>query len=553
MRQEIEQLIAGICRDLFNLEIKVDLSRPDEQFGDYATNIALQLAGKLGKNPREIAESIQNSIDHTNIQSTTIAGPGFLNITLKDHAVVELVGTEIPTPLKGKVVVAEYSDPNPFKALHAGHLYTTIIGDAIASLLEKAGAKVRRVNFGGDVGLHVAKAMYAIVQSLGGEYPEKLETVDSNSRPEWVSERYVEGNQAYESDETAKQNIIEMNKKVYLMHEQNDHSSALAQIYWTCRQWSYDGFETLYKKLQVHSFDKYYPESETTPKGLELVKQGLEDGLFEKSDGAVVLKGEYHGLHTRVFLNSEGLPTYEAKDLGLAAEKWQAYQPDINIIITANDIVEYMRVVLAAVKHFYPAMAAATKHLTHGMIKLAGGAKMSSRKGNVLLANDVLEAAVKANRGLTGQDNFDAVLAAVKYAFLKQRSGSDIIYDANESVNLLGHSGPYLQYAHARARSILVKASKNPIKPDDLQPDERLLLRKIGEYQEVFEQAVQELLPSHICTYLYELAQIFNGFYEKNRVLDDEREPLRLWLVEHYADTLKNGLGLLNIPSPERM
>ena len=556
MQQKIEQIISNICRDLFNQDIDVELTRPDEQFGDYATNVSLRLANQLEQKPRQVAESIADKLKNKQgIKAVEVAGPGFINLTLTDDALNSLADQKPHQSLAGKVVVAEYSDPNPFKVLHAGHLYTTITGDAIAKLLETAGATVHRLNYGGDVGLHVGKTMWAILKILGGEHPHKLESVDASTRLEWLSERYVEGNEAYDDGE-AKTDIVELNKRVYQLHADSDHKSPFAQIYWSCRQWSYDGFDKLYSQLQISPFEKYLPESEVTPLGTKMVQKGLKDGVFEKSDGAVVFKGEEHGLHTRVFLNSEGLPTYEAKDLGLAAYKWQQYKFDINIIITANDIVEYMKVVLAALDNFYPDVAKRTKHFTHGIIKLPGGVKMSSRKGNILRAVDILGAAHEANKAATGQDNEQTILAAVKYAFLKNRIGGDIIYDPAESVALEGNSGPYLQYAHARARSILAKAKK----PDSSQhvtvsfeDGERSLVRKIGEYTEVVDRAVVELMPHHICTYLYELAQTFNRFYEQNRVIGDARESLRLQLVELYADTLKNGLELLNIPAPDRM
>lgn len=569
MRQEIEKAIASVCKDLFNADVGVELTRPHEQFGDYATNVALRLATQLNNppagGPREIAEAIKQAFHHADVISVEIAGPGFLNIKLSDQALLKLAENDPAKPLAGKTVLAEYSDPNPFKVLHAGHLYTTLVGDAIARLMEQAGATLHRVNFGGDVGLHVARAMWAIVQSLGGENPDKLNEIVAANRLKWISEQYVKGTEAHESGR-AKDEIIELNKRIYEIQEQKDHDSPLAQIYWTCRQWSYEGFDDLYEKLQVHKFDKYYPESETTAPGVKLVEEGLEKGIFAKSDGAVILNGEYHGLHTRVFMNSEGLPTYEAKDLGLAATKWEEYHPDINVIITGNDIVDYMHVVLVAVKSFYPEMAERTRHLTHGMIKLAGGQKMSSRKGNILLADDILEAASKANSELNGQDNMDTVLAAVKYAFLKNRVGGDIIYDPAESVVLEGNSGPYIQYAYVRARSILSKTNFHGQTVEKgaklvmalpekgvLTKDERSLLRKIGEFAEVVDRSVNEIMPHHICTYLYELAQIFNSFYEHNRVIDDDREVTRLALVELYADTLGKGLNILGITAPEHM
>jgi arginyl-tRNA synthetase len=237
--------------------------------------------------------------------------------------------------------------------------------------------------------------------------------------------------------------------------------------------------------------------------------------------------------------------------------KWRDYHFNKSVVITANDIVEYMKVVLKSIEQFAPELAERSAHLTHGNVKLAGGAKMSSRKGNVLLATDVLDAAAEANREVIGQDNEQTVLGAVKYAFLKQRMGSDIVYDPKESVSMDGNSGPYLQYAHARARSILAKAPggipKDSKHTSVLEAGERSLLLKISEYPEVVDKATAELMPHHVCTYLYELAQVFNRFYEHNRVIGDEHEAMRLQLVTQYADVLRDGLKLLGVTAPNKM
>jgi arginyl-tRNA synthetase len=256
-----------------------------------------------------------------------------------------------------------------------------------------------------------------------------------------------------------------------------------------------------------------------------------------------------------VFINSQGLPTYEAKDVGLIMQKWQDYHFDSSVIITGNDIVEYMKVVQKSIEQFEPELTKRSIHLTHGNLKLVGGKKMSSRKGNVLLALDVIEAARAATQELMGNDNETTVLGAIKYAFLKQRIGGDIIYNSKESVSLEGNSGPYLQYAHARARGILRKSEVRPIALANmtLQTLERPLAQKLGEYSEVVEHAQKELLPHYICTYLYELAQEFNRFYEKNQVVGSDREPERVTLVNRYASTLKSGLAILGIEAPEQM
>lgn len=554
--QEIAQAISAIVKELFGIDTDVELTRPDEQFGDYATNVALQLAQTLDKKPRDIAEQIVAGLNHESIVKTEVAGPGFINITLSDSALQQLIDATPAKSLEGQVIVAEYSDPNPFKVLHAGHLYTTLVGDAVANLLVVAGADVKRVNFGGDVGLHVAKAMWGILQAVGNEEPETfLSKIDERLRPNWVSERYVEGNTAYEENEAAKAEITSINQQVYDVQAQEDHNSNFAKIYWTCRQWSYDGFEKLYADLGVHGFDKYYPESDTTPMGLQSVEELLNKGVLEKSDGAVVYKGEKDGLHTRVFLNSNGLPTYEAKDLGLARRKWEDYHFDKSIMITANDIQQYMKVILKVVSFIDPNISERSSHITHGVVKLAGGQKMSSRKGNVLLAGDVLTAATDANKATTGKEDMSVVLGAVKYAFLKNRIGGDVIYDPKESVSLEGNSGPYLQYAHARAKSILRKAGSTSESAIviNYEPGERSLARKLGEYAETIDKAATELMPHLVCTYLYELAQTFNRFYENNKVIGDARENERLSLVTSYANTLKNVLNLIGIQAPEQM
>lgn len=556
MQAQIAEDISRAVDGLFGIKLQPELTRPDEQFGDFSTNAALQVAGQLGRPPREVAGELAAELGSRlgdKAAEVSVAGPGFINLRLSDQALLKLAAASPADHLNGQTIVIEYSDPNPFKILHAGHLYTSVVGDAIANLLETAGGEVHRVNFGGDVGLHVGKTMWAILKELGGENPGRLADIAEDQRSEWLAAAYIAGTKAYEEEPAAKAAIIELNKRVYQLHADGDRQSPFAQIYWTTRQWSYDYFDEFYRRIGSR-FEKYYPESETAEIGLETVKKQIGK-TFEESDGAVVFRGEKHGLHTRVFINSEGLPTYETKDVGLIMAKKRDYNFDKSVVITGNEQEQYMAVVLKAIEQFAPELARASTHLTHGIVKLKGGVKMSSRKGNILRAADVLDAAADANRQLVGNDDERVVLGAVKYAFLKVRTGGDIIYDPAESVSLQGNSGPYLQYAHARARSILAKAgAAEPIPAGaELEPAERSLVRKLGEYAEVVEQASRELTPHQICAYLYELAQIFNRFYEHNRVIGDPRQAIRLTLVGTYADVLKHGLRLLNIPAPERL
>jgi arginyl-tRNA synthetase len=557
MKDQLQAAVEQAVNDAFGVRQSVYFSRPDEQFGEYATSVALQLAKQVGKSPREIADILAAKISEnlaTEVQAVSVAGPGFINIRLTDQALVAAMHSPAAQPLAGKRVLVEYSDPNPFKPLHAGHLYTTLVGDTIARLVQHAGAETIRLNYGGDVGLHVGKSLWAILRALGGENVDTLTTVPEADRPSWLGERYIEGNNAYEDDETAKAEIIAVNKRVYELHANGDHSSPFAQIYYTTRQWSYDYFAVLYEQLQVIPFDRYIPESEVTPLGLQTVEAQRATGVFKDSGGAVVFEGEPYGLHTRVFINSAGLPTYETKDVGLSLTKWQDYHFDESIIITASEQAQYMQVVIKAIEQFAPEPAQRTRHLTHGVVKLQGGIKMSSRTGNVVTALEILAAARRAGADTNTNPSEDTILAAVKYAFAKSRVGGDIVYDPEESIALEGNSGPYLQYAHARARSIIQKSQNNDtVEITELTDGERALVRKIGTYNEAVDLATNERMPHHVCTYLYELAQTFNRFYENNRVIDDEREALRLQLVKQYADVLQQGLGLLGITAPDKM
>ncbi len=541
--------IKDVVKQLFDVDVTPEVTPAPKNTGaDFSSNVAMKLAGMLKQNPRQVAEQIAAELDGVN---TEIAGPGFLNFSLSDEyfakKVDELVNnfeqSVASDDYAGKTVICEFSDPNPFKVLHVGHLYTSIVGDSIARLFEYAGAKVVRANFGGDVGLHVGKTMWALLKS-----GEKDFTIED------IAAKYVEGTRAYEEDEVAQQEIVEINKQVYQIAENNLHNSELAEVYWKGRELSYQYFEDFYHRIGV-KFDKYYPESTVAGRGLTEVKKGLEQGVYEMSDGAVVYRGdEKLGLHTRVFINKEGLPTYEAKDVGLIYTKWDDYRFDKSVVITGNDIIDYMKIVLASVGEMNPELPARTTHLTHGQVKLAGSVKMSSRKGNFLKAVDVLNLISDELKNEYNSEDEKIVLGATKYAFLKYKMGGDIIFEPQESVKMTGNSGPYLLYATLRAKKVLEKVTnKNGEWPASLAEPEKNLVKKIVQYREVLAEAVNEMAPHKICAYLYELAQEFSRFYENCPVVGSEFEGSRAKITLAYAKTMLHGLNILDIEVPEEM
>ena len=504
----MEEKLAKIIQELYGVAVTPAVTRPDSQFGDYATNVALQLAKSVGKNPREIASEIADTLRETgDYAKVEVAGPGFINITLSSEALLAVIREE-PRPVNaGRNIVLEYSCPNAFKELHTGHLYQTIFGDILARLLLVSGARVNRTSFGGDVGLHVAKCLWGMREALGGEHPEKLSEVDSDAfmRSRWISSCYVAGAKAYEEGEATKAEIDELNKTIYGFHSADDHESPLASIYWETRQWSFDYFDAFYKTIDVADL-RYYPESTTAPTGLEVVREQLAKGNLKESDGAVVFEGdESKHLHTRVFITSKGLPTYETKDIGVIWQEKADYNFDHRYLITGNDQIEYMRVVFAAAETFRPELAGTMTHLANGTVKFADGKKMSSRLGNVTRAVDVIDIVREKVRALVDDESLvePVTLGAIKYVFAKYRLGGDIAFDVEETVSLQGNSGPYLQYAHARARRILEKTTAVFAYPADVRDEDRALVRKLGEYHEVVDRAASLLEPHHICTYLF--------------------------------------------------
>lgn len=534
MVQGIKETLKAAVKELFDVDVEPELTRPEERFGDYASNIAMQLAGQLSKNPREIAEALTRKlVDSGQFEKVEVAGAGFINITLKNSSLIEALqnSTQLPKTLEGQEILVEFGDPNPFKEMHIGHLYSYIAGDSISKLLEASGATVRRLSYHGDVGLHVAKAIWGMQHQPTGQE---------------LGVYYAAGANAYEDNPEAKEQIEQINEHIYKKDDEQING-----LYEQGRQASFEYFDKILGELGVKN-DRRYLESESASTGIEFVRQHTGN-VFKESDGAVIYDGEKVGLHTRVFITSKGLPTYEAKDLGLAELKNRDYPNAArSIIITAHEQSEYFKVMLTALAEFDEALAGKTTHLAHGFLSLSTG-KMSSRTGEVYSAESLLRDVEGESKKLYPNSSADTYLAAVKYGFLKHRLGSDIVYDVAESVSLEGNSGPYLQYAHARARSILSKAQISQEKLTDLDSSERSLARKISEYPEVIEKATAELMPHHVANYLYELAQSFNRFYESSRVIGDTRELNRLQLIKTYADVLKNGLGLLNIVAPEHV
>ncbi len=548
----------GISDASFAVEYPSDLSH-----GDFAVNAAMVVAKRIGKNPRELADELAETIKKelgSDAISVSVAGPGFINITLSVSVVSKQMSCVFSEDVKwgsnstrlGERVIVEYGNPNPFKEMHVGHLMGAIIGESISRLIENSGATVARDTFGGDVGPQVAKAIWGL-RSVG------ITEVSNSSE---IGKAYTHGSNSYNESAKAKEEIDKLNVEIYNVVAKQDSPEELSvderrlfDEWRTGRAVSMEAFERLYKIIGTR-FDYTFFDSDTTSIGMDVVKDGLKKGIFEESDGAVVYRGEKVGLHTLVFITSKGTPTYETKDIGLAFLKEERYPSDKSIIITANEQVGHFKVVLAALSEIAPLLAKKTIHTPHGFLRLTTG-KMSSRKGTVITASKLLESVVD----IAKQKNTDSVIAeqvsvaAVKYMSLRQSPGTDIIFNPEKSMSLDGDSGPYLQYALVRAQSILRKAEESGsiILARDTPDTPYEIARLIVRFPDIASHAEELMAPNILTTYLTELAGAWNSFYAQERIVGGECEAYKIVIAKAFSVTMENGLALLGIPTPQKM
>jgi arginyl-tRNA synthetase len=521
MRERIEATVRAVVGD-----VPFVVERPRAlEHGDYSTNAAL--VGKLD------AQELADKLHIEGVEKVVVAGK-FINFYLSREALIPQE-QKIPQLYVGKTVMAEYTDPNPFKEFHIGHLMSNAIGESIARLFEAAGAKVSRANYQGDVGVHVAKAIWA-----------KLQQPDMG----W-GEAYVHGNNEYESH---KEEIDSLNKVIY---EKSDPK--ISTLYDTGRAESLAHFEEIYAKLGT-TFDYYFFESEVGPIGLKLVQDHPE--VFEQSEGATIFKGENVGLHTRVFINSKGLPTYEAKELGLVEAKKTKGNFDISLTVTANEIQGYFKVVRAAAEKIFPDLEGKMQVRFHGFLKLTTG-KMSSRLGNVITGESLInDLSAAAKEKMEGRELKDATktaeqvaVGAIKYAVLKQGSGKDIIFDPEKSLSLEGDSGPYLQYSLVRAVSLLRNAKEAGVEAgtQDMPEAATTLERVLVHYADAVARAAKEMEPHYLTTYVTELAGAFNSWYASERIIGGSHQHYGVHVAAVVEKVLRDGLTTLGIPVPEEM
>lgn len=612
IKKELEKELSKIVKETLGLnKLEITLEHPaNESFGDFTTNVALKVSKELKQSPAQIAgkliETFKNSeeLKRLGVEKIEPAGPGFINFFLSTLALaketVDILGKKDRYGqgnfLSGQKLMVEFAHPNTHKQFHVGHLRNISLGESLVRLLESAGAKVVRVNYQGDVGLHVAKALWGILNSKFKDQSSKLEMAPIPERIEFLGKCYVEGHTAYEGEH--KVEVVDLNKKIYAKDPQ------IMPLWQKTRAWSLEYFDWLYQRLTTH-YDRLFFESEVAEPGAQMAKEALKRGILKKSEGAVIFDGTPVGLDKRVFLNSEGLPTYEAKELGLAQLEFSEFgQLDRLIHVVGPEQQSFFKVTFKVEELLDPAKYEGKQyHYVYGYVQLKDG-KMSSRKGNVVTAVSVIEDAKVQARQLSNLGNLSdlgdlekdeiaekVAVGAVKYSLLRADAKNDIAFDLKESIALEGNSGPYLQYTYARAQSVLRKSQELRVKnqgkylgdldsefvihDSTLVREELALLRTLYKFPEVVESAALNYSPHLVANFLFDLAQKFNLFYNNVKILDENQEAritnqgettgdhdssfiihdsgFRLALTVATAQVIKNGLFLLGIEAPERM
>lgn len=588
IEQKIKKLVAQALssKDFsFNEEDIIVEIPADIAHGHYSTNIAMRLASRLERNPLEIAQDIVGALEEDSaIAKAEAVKPGFINFFLSNRYLLTQISKiangkgdylNLDTK-KGKKIIIEYTDANPFKEFHIGHLYTNSVGESFARLQEAIGAQVKRANYQGDIGLHVAKTLWGLEEKLREEEIsfEVLEQASLKERVRFLGEAYALGAEYYDDlkDKMVQREIDDINYYIFSLVSKVEPRESfkkyeemnLSEKYKKGRQWCLDYFETIYERLGT-TFDYYFFESEVGQSGLEIVMKNVGN-IFEEDDGSIIYRGdEKENLHTRVFVNKQGVPTYEAKEIGLAFRKGELVDYDESIVITGNEQAGYFKVVLDALSKLNKDLSEKTIHVPHGMVKLPGKAKMSSRKGEIIRGDDLLDLVkervieIMEESEQVEEDNIFEVsekiaIGAVKYAFLKVSVGKDIIFDIEKSISFDGNTGPYLMYVYSRCNSILKEADfENAagvcIESCMENPPVKELSVWISRYEKQLLDSSINYSPSILTQYLFSLGQAFNSFYQEVRVLDspDEEREILLTLIKAAMVVMQDGLDKLGI------
>ena len=602
IEKDICTAVKAAIKELYGQDVpEIQLQKTRSEFEGHLTLVVFPYLKLSRKKPEETAKEIGDYLlSHTTVVSSFNVVKGFLNLTIAPSAWIALLNSihtdehfgEKTATDSSPLVMIEYSSPNTNKPLHLGHVRNNLLGWSLAQIMAANGNKVVKTNIVNDRGIHICKSMLAWQKWGNGETPESsgkkgdhligdyYVAFDKHYREEvkTLTQQFVaEGMDPEAAEKRAKEEspLIKEAHDMLVKWEQGDRE--IRALWEKMNAWVYAGFDETYRALGV-SFDKIYYESQTYLEGKAKVEEGLEKGLFyRKEDNSVWADLSGDGLDQKLLLRSDGTSVYMTQDIGTAAMRFRDYPIDKMIYVVGNEQNYHFQVLSILLDRLGFKWGKELVHFSYGMVELPNG-KMKSREGTVVDADDLIATMIadaasmsedKVNKlqDISDEEKADIArivgMGALKYFILKVDARKNMLFNPEESIDFNGNTGPFIQYTHARIRSILRKAEAAGTNlPEALEPDmpvnekETTLIQKLSEYAAAVEQAGKDYSPSGIANYCYELTKEFNQFYHDFSILNAESEAektVRLVLAANVAKVLRNGMRLLGIEVPERM
>ncbi|KLT65345.1 arginine--tRNA ligase [Pedobacter sp. BMA] len=577
--------------ELYNEEVAesvINIQETRKEFEGQATIVVFPFTKISKKSPEQTATEIGEYLV-TNVENITGFNvvKGFLNLSIAESYFLKQFNEQVLSPdfgvypSNGKKVMVEYSSPNTNKPLHLGHVRNNLLGYSVSELLKAYGYDVVKVNLVNDRGIHICKSMLAWQKWGNGETPDSSGLKGDHL----VGKYYVIFDKEYkkeidglkaegQTEEEAKKNapLIKEAQQMLLKWEQGDEE--VVSLWKTMNEWVYAGFNVTYKNLGV-DFDKFYYESNTYLLGKGTVEEGLAKGVFfKKEDGSVWIDLTEDGLDQKLVLRADGTSVYITQDLGTAEMKHDDFNMDESIYVVGNEQDYHFKVLFLILEKLGKSWAKGLYHLSYGMVDLPNG-KMKSREGTVVDADELIESMVATAREKTeelgktndfAEEDKEALyknigLGALKYFLLKVEPKKRLLFNPAESIDFQGNTGPFIQYTHARIKSLLAKAdyrfSVNDSGFAGISDVELEMILQLAKYPAEIAIAAKAYSPASLANYLYELAKLFNKFYHEVppivKTEAGEAKQFRLNLCKKTADIINSGMLILGIISPERM
>lgn len=589
--EQIRMASKKTLKDLYSLTIdekiiQINETKPEFE-GDY-TLVLFSFIKQLKKSPEQLGKEIGDHLVNNNrdLFSAYNVIKGFLNLTVKNNYWVEFLEKNYADSnfgkkdATGKKVMVEYSSPNTNKPLHLGHLRNNFLGWSVAEILKANGAEVTKTCIVNDRGIHICKSMIAWQLFANGDTPKSTGIKGDH----FVGDYYVKYNDEYKkqvdelvangmSKAEAEKEAPIMKAAQQMLFDWEAGKADVIELWKKMNSWVYDGFDITYKRIGS-DFQKIYYESNTYLLGKDIVKEGLDKGVFfKKDDGSVWIDLTADGLDEKLVMRRDGTSVYITQDIGLAEQKFNEYKPNESIYVVGDEQNYHLKVLKLIAEKLNLPGAEGIYHLSYGMVELPTG-RMKSREGTVVDADDMVDEMVaiagRHTEELGKVKDFSATelkelydtlgIGALKFFLLRVDPKKRMVFNPEESIDFHGFTGPFIQYTHARIKSILrkekaVKGQQSAVHRTLLKLEKALIV-KLEQYSTIVEQAATEHNPSVLAIYAFELAKTFNTFYTEHSVMNaesDEKKQLRLKLSEMTANVIASSMGLLGIKVPERM